>query len=334
MNILSGKKYNWLITGVAGFIGSNLLEKLLLLDQCVIGIDNFSSGNRNNLVQVKNSVKLTSWNNFKFIEGDIRDYKFCIDIVQDIDYVLHQAALGSVVRSIEDPLLTNESNIVGFLNILNASKINNIKSFIYAASSSTYGDSSILPKTEDFIGKPLSPYAVTKYVNELYADVFFKCYNFNSIGLRYFNVFGKRQDPLGQYSAVIPKWINSIINNKLIMVNGDGTTSRDFTHIENVVQANIKAAITSDIRTRNQIYNIAAGKQTSLLELINLIFKLSNELGYNCDLPNIKFQDFRQGDVKHSFANISKAIDLLDYEPNINIENGLKLTIPWIKKHY
>ena len=246
--LLSNPK-KWLITGVAGFIGSNLLEFLLNIDQKVTGIDNFSTGFKRNLDEVKKSVGIKKWKNFNFIEGDIRNASICNEICKKIDFILHQAALGSVPRSIEDPIKTNENNIDGFLNMLYASKKNNIENFVYAASSSTYGDSKNLPKKEDIIGAPLSPYAVTKYVNELYADVFFKCYNVNSIGLRYFNIFGKRQSPDGAYAAVIPKWFDAFIKSEQIYINGDGETSRDFCYIDNCVQANILAACTKKNRS-------------------------------------------------------------------------------------
>ena len=268
---LDQESHHWLITGVSGFIGSNLLESLLLSNQIVTGIDNFSTGRRSNLEQVKNKVSTRKWNNFTFIEGDICNLDDCKAATDNVDFVLHQAALGSVPRSIKDPINTNSSNINGFLNILVASKEANVKSFTYAASSSTYGDHPDLPKKEDNIGSPLSPYAVTKYVNELYADVFFKNYGFNSIGLRYFNVFGKMQDPEGPYAAVIPKWIEAMINNKNININGDGKTSRDFCYVENVVQANLLAATMRSKNGLNQIYNVALGDRNDLNSLFNII---------------------------------------------------------------
>uniref|UniRef100_UPI002AD2296C NAD-dependent epimerase/dehydratase family protein n=2 Tax=Providencia heimbachae TaxID=333962 RepID=UPI002AD2296C len=252
--ILTPKK--WLLTGVAGFIGSNILEKLLKLNQTVVGLDNFSTGFKHNLDDVKSLVSDEQWNNFTFIHGDICDISICKLAVQDVNYVLHQAALGSVPRSIENPIATNLANISGFLNILDASKNANTDSFTYAASSSTYGDHLALPKVEENIGSPLSPYAVTKYVNELYADVYSKIYNFNTIGLRYFNVFGKRQNPNGAYAAVIPKWIDTIFNGDSIEINGDGETSRDFCYIDNVVQMNILAAVAAE-QYKNNIYNVA-----------------------------------------------------------------------------
>lgn len=318
----------WLITGVAGFIGSNLLEHLLKLNQTIIGIDNFATGHQKNIDEVKNSVTEKQWLQFKFIEGDIRDYELCKKALSlNIDFVLHQAALGSVPRSIADPLTSNSTNISGFLNILNASKEAKVKSFTYAASSSTYGDHTSLPKKEDVIGSPLSPYAVTKYVNELYANVYSKSYGFDSIGLRYFNVFGKRQDPNGAYAAVIPKWTASMIKNDDIYINGDGKTSRDFCFIENVVQMNILSA-TANIESKNHIYNVALGDRTSLNELYSLIKNSLNNLGltYN-KLP--KYQDFRSGDVRHSQADISKGIYNLGYCPEFKIFDGIKKSMNW-----
>ena len=246
----------WLITGVAGFIGSNLLETLLKLNQTVIGLDNFATGYQRNLDEVEGLVAPQQWKKFQFIEGDIREYAACEKAVKGVDYVLHQAALGSVPRSIADPVSTNAANITGFLNILDASKNEGVRSFTYAASSSTYGDHPSLPKVEDVIGSPLSPYAVTKYVNELYADVYARNYAFKTVGLRYFNVFGKRQDPGGAYAAVIPKWTASMIHNKKVFINGDGETSRDFCYIENAVQMNILSTTASD-DAKNQVYNVA-----------------------------------------------------------------------------
>ena len=317
----------WLITGVAGFIGSNLLEHLLNLNQTVFGIDNFSTGYRSNLDEVKSTVSENQWSKFTFTEGDIRNLQDCQDLCNRVDYVLHQAALGSVPRSINDPIASNDSNINGFLNMLVASRDCNVKSFTYAASSSTYGDHPALPKVENNIGKPLSPYAVTKLVNELYADVFSKSYNFNSIGLRYFNVFGKRQNPNGAYAAVIPKWTSSIIQGDDIFINGDGSTSRDFCFVENAVQANLLAA-TAKNTSKNQIYNCAVGDRTTLNSLFDLI---KNALIAN-GVDKIKspiYREFRDGDVKHSQADISKAIKLLDYSPEWKIKDGINITMPW-----
>jgi len=326
-NTLKNKKYKWLISGVAGFIGSNLLEALLLLNQEVVGIDNFSTGRKVNLEEVELSVSASQWKNFKLIEMDITDADACITASSNVDFILHQAALGSVPRSIKDPINSNAANISGFLNMLVAAKDNNVKSFIYAASSSTYGDHPALPKVEENIGKPLSPYAVTKYVNELYADVFFDTYNFASIGLRYFNVFGKRQDPNGAYAAVIPKWINAMIQNEPIQINGDGQTSRDFCYVKNVIQANLLAAL-ADSHAQNQIYNVAVGDRTSLEELFIYIQDVlkSNGVVYSCE-P--RYADFRKGDVRHSQASIEKAKNLLSYSPSHTILRGIEEVIPW-----
>ncbi|WP_434571602.1 Vi polysaccharide biosynthesis UDP-N-acetylglucosaminuronic acid C-4 epimerase TviC [Pseudomonas sp. Z3-6] len=318
----------WLITGVAGFIGSNLLETLLKLDQRVIGLDNFATGHKHNLEEVKREVTAQQWERFSFIEGDIRNLKSCEQACSGVDYVLHQAALGSVPRSLNDPITTNATNIDGFLNMLVAARDAKVESFTYAASSSTYGDHPGLPKVESVIGKPLSPYAVTKYVNELYADVFARCYGFNSIGLRYFNVFGKRQDPAGAYAAVIPKWTSSMIKNDDVFINGDGKTSRDFCFIENIVQANLLAATTANKEALNQVYNVAVSGRTDL----NLLFAvLRSELKKN-DVNYIKkaiYRDFREGDVRHSQADISKATTLLGYQPKFDIEQGIASVMPW-----
>jgi len=325
---LNQKPEKWLVTGAAGFIGSNLLETLLRNNQQVIGLDNFSTGHAHNLDEVKNSISTTQWNNFTFIEGDIRNLDTCRKASESITYVLHQAALGSVPRSIADPINTNENNISGFLNMLVASRDAGVKRFVYAASSSTYGDHPGLPKVEDNIGNPLSPYAVTKLVNELYAQVFARTYGFKSIGLRYFNVFGKRQDPNGAYAAVIPKWVEAMITNKLVYINGDGETSRDFCYIDNTVQANILAAITEDEAT-NQIYNVAVGERTSLKDLFELIrVGLENEFPHLHSFKPI-YQDFRAGDVRHSLADISKAKKLLGYCPTHPIYAGIDTALKW-----
>jgi UDP-N-acetylglucosamine 4-epimerase len=341
----------WLVTGVAGFIGSNLLETLLRLDQRVVGLDNFSTGHRHNLDEVSSLVTAEQWANFQFIEGDIRQLENCrramtflpslqvgvadaeIDRAYPVDYVLHQAALGSVPRSLEDPITTNASNIDGFLNMLVAARDANVSRFIYAASSSTYGDHPDLPKVEGNIGKPLSPYAVTKLVNELYAEVFSRCYGFSTIGLRYFNVFGKRQDPNGAYAAVIPKWTTALLHGEDILVNGDGETSRDFCFVANAVQANLLAATTQTPNAANQVYNVAVGERTSLTELYQII---AESLSKQCVLPrspNLIYRDFRPGDVRHSLADISKARALLGYAPAVNVFDGIIAAMPWyIKK--
>ncbi len=322
----------WLITGVAGFIGSNLLEALLRLNQVVIGLDNFSTGHQSNLDEVKFCVSSTQWERFTFIEGDIRELDTCLVAVRDVDYVLHQAALGSVPRSIANPLDTNEVNISGFLNMLNASKEQGVESFTYAASSSTYGDHPALPKLEDNIGNPLSPYAVTKYVNELYASVFARTYNFRSIGLRYFNVFGKRQDPNGAYAAVIPKWALGMIRGEDIYVNGDGETSRDFCFIDNVVQINILAATARD-EVKDNVFNVAVGDRTTLNQLFSSIKNALVNEGVDVD-PMPLYRDFRVGDVRHSQANIEKARNLLGYTPEYKISQGIEKAMPWYVKYF
>ncbi|EHC5806256.1 Vi polysaccharide biosynthesis UDP-N-acetylglucosaminuronic acid C-4 epimerase TviC, partial [Escherichia coli] len=324
---LSSKSETWLITGVAGFIGSNLLEALLKLNQKVVGLDNFATGHQANLDEVKESVSAEQWSAFTFVEGDICEPETCVEVVKGVDHVLHQAALGSVPRSIKDPITTNNTNISGFINMLVAAKDANVRSFTYAASSSTYGDHPALPKIEENIGNPLSPYAVTKYVNELYAQVFARTYGFKSIGLRYFNVFGKRQDPNGAYAAVIPKWTAAMINDEPLYINGDGETSRDFCFIENVVQMNILAA-QSDASARDQVYNVAVGDRTTLNQLFNV---LKNTLKNNNVIYEKKpvYKDFRAGDVRHSQANIDKAKRLLGYVPTHDILDGIKESMPW-----
>lgn len=318
----------WLITGVAGFIGSNLLETLLNLDQRVVGLDNFATGHQHNLDEVHSLVSPAQWARFTFIRGDIRNLDDCRHACAGVDYVLHQAALGSVPRSLADPITTNSANIDGFLNMLVAARDAEVKSFIYAASSSTYGDHPGLPKVEDVIGKPLSPYAVTKYVNELYADVFARSYGFTTIGLRYFNVFGKRQDPNGAYAAVIPKWTAAMIKGKDVFINGDGETSRDFCFIANAVQANLVAATTTDADARNQIYNVAVSDRTTLNQLFGALRQALGENGVCYDrAPN--YRDFRAGDVRHSQADIAKAQRLLGYVPRFDVHAGIKTAMPW-----
>lgn len=326
-------QYCWLITGVAGFIGSNLLQALLKLNQKVIGLDNFSTGYTYNLEQVREQVGEQLWRKFKFMEGDICKLEDCRQACFKVDYVLHQAALGSVPRSIESPILTNESNISGFLNMLVASRDAPVKRFVYAASSSTYGDHPDLPKVESMIGRPLSPYAVTKYVNELYADVFYSCYGVETIGLRYFNVFGPRQDPNGAYAAVIPQWIAALIKGQSLQINGDGETSRDFCYIENVVQVNILAALTNDIEAVNQVYNVALNERTSLNQLYKMILALLVKRFPHLENHKPQYVAFREGDVRHSQADISKAIRLLGYAPTHRIDEGLKQALDWYAAH-
>jgi UDP-N-acetylglucosamine 4-epimerase len=317
----------WLVTGVAGFIGSNLLETLLKLNQKVVGLDNFATGHQHNLDEVKTEASEEQFSKFTFIEGDIRSLDDCKKAVKGVDYVLHQAALGSVPRSINDPSTTNAVNISGFLNMLIAARDEKVKSFTYAASSSTYGDHPGLPKVEETIGNPLSPYAVTKYVNELYADVFARTYDFKTIGLRYFNVFGKRQDPNGAYAAVIPKWTDALINNEEVFINGDGETSRDFCFIENTVQMNILAATANDEAKQN-VFNVAVGDRTTLNTLYQCIQTALNENGViNNSTP--LYRDFRAGDVRHSQADITKAKDKLGYCPQFSIEPGIRFTTNW-----
>ena len=318
----------WLVTGVAGFIGSNLLETLLLLNQKVVGLDNFATGFQHNLDEVQSLVSPQQWQGFRFIEGDIRNFKDCQKACADVDYVLHQAALGSVPRSIADPIATNETNISGFLNMLTAARDTKVSSFTYAASSSTYGDHPALPKVEENIGKPLSPYAVTKYVNELYADVFARTYSFNTIGLRYFNIFGKRQTPDGGYAAVIPKWTAAMIAGDDVFVNGDGETSRDFNFIENAVQANILAATIESIDAKNQVYNVAVGGRTTLNTLFAALKENLSTNGVSYDKDPV-YRDFRAGDVRHSQADICKIQTLLGYNPQFNIVQGIEKAMPW-----
>ena len=318
----------WLVTGVAGFIGSNLLETLLKLNQTVVGLDNFATGHQHNLDEVQSLVTEAQWAKFSFIEGDIRQFADCQKACVGVDYVLHEAALGSVPRSIADPITTNETNISGFLNMLTAARDAGVASFTYAASSSTYGDHPALPKVEENIGKQLSPYAVTKYVNELYADVFAKTYGFKTIGLRYFNVFGQRQDPKGAYAAVIPKWTSSMIAGEDVFINGDGETSRDFCFIENTVQANILAATTENDDAKNQVYNVAVGDRTTLNDLFNAIKAALNENGVVYEKKPVH-RDFRAGDVRHSQASIEKIKNFLEYEPEFIIAQGLKNAMSW-----
>ena len=326
---LNAKPRRWLITGVAGFIGSNLLETLLLNNQKVVGLDNFSTGYQHNLEQVRNAVSSEQWTNFCFLEGDIRSPDTCSKACEEVDFVLHQAALGSVPRSIENPIATNENNISGFLNMLVAARDQSVTRFVYAASSSTYGDHPNLPKVEDIIGSPLSPYAVTKLVNELYAAVFARTYNFRSIGLRYFNIFGQRQDPDGAYAAVIPKWVASILKGESVFINGDGETSRDFCYVKNAVQMNILAATAINKEASNQIYNVALNHRTSLNELFHMIRKKLKARVPGLVENEPIYRDFRAGDVRHSQADISKAQKLLGYQPTHTIDKGLEEAMDW-----
>ncbi|MCU0842700.1 MAG: NAD-dependent epimerase/dehydratase family protein [Thiobacillaceae bacterium] len=331
---LPGEPKTWLVTGVAGFIGCNLLETLLRLDQRVVGLDNFATGHRHNLEQIRAAVTPAQWARFRFIEGDIRSLADCRAACAEVDgkrvdYVLHQAALGSVPRSLEDPITTNGVNIDGFLHMLVAARDTGVRRFVYAASSSTYGDHPALPKIEDRIGKPLSPYAVTKLVNELYADVFARAYDFRTIGLRYFNIFGPHQDPEGAYAAVVPKWVSAMIRGEPVYINGDGETSRDFCYIANTVQANLLAATTDLPEATNQVYNVAVGDRTTLNDLF---FAIRDLLAAR--FPHLRdfqptYRDFRAGDVRHSQADIGKARDLLGYAPTHRIDEGLREAMDW-----
>jgi len=337
---LKDNQCTWLVTGAAGFIGSNLVETLLTLNQKVVGLDNFETGYQYNLDQALEDAQAAlaidnctlNTDNFKFIKGDIRDIETCHQACKEVDYVLHQAALGSVPRSIEDPIRTNKANIDGFLNMLVAARDAEVKRFVYAASSSTYGDHPDLPKIEDKIGSPLSPYAVTKLVNELYAAVFARTYNYNTIGLRYFNIFGKRQDPNGAYAAVIPKWVSSIIKGEEVFINGDGETSRDFCYIENTVQMNLLAATTLNEEATNQVYNTALNDRTSLNQLYQMIEECLIERMSELQKRKPTYRDFRAGDVRHSQAEISKASSLLGYQPSHKIAEGLDEVMGWYVK--
>lgn len=334
---LARNQSTWLVTGAAGFIGSNLVEKLLILNQKVIGLDNFETGHQHNLDQAIEDAQATlatenctlNTDNFTFINGDIRILEDCQQACKGVDYVLHQAALGSVPRSIEDPIRTNKANIDGFLNMLVAAKDANVKRFVYAASSSTYGDHPDLPKVEDKIGNPLSPYAVTKVVNELYASVFAKTYDFKTIGLRYFNIFGKRQDPEGAYAAVIPKWVASILKKEDVFINGDGETSRDFCYIDNTVQINLLAAMTDNDEATDQVYNVALNDRTSLNQLHQMIEQRLIQRVQDLSKKEPVYRDFRAGDVRHSQADISKAQQLLGYQPGFKISDGLDEAMDW-----
>lgn len=327
-NLLTTRR-TWLVTGVAGFIGSNLLETLLKLDQRVVGLDNFSTGHQRNLDEVSGLVTDKQWARFELMTGDITDVDVCGRACGGVDYVLHQAALGSVPRSIEDPVTTHASNNTGFLNMLVAARDNKVEKFVYAASSSTYGDHPALPKVEENIGKPLSPYAVTKYVNELYADVFGRTYGLKSMGLRYFNIFGPRQDPDGAYAAVIPKWIAGFLKQEPVYINGDGETSRDFCYVKNAVQANLLAATTENEEAANQVYNVAVGDRTTLNQLYYFIQKSLASRVDSLELAEPVYRDFRPGDVRHSQADTSKATRLLNYSPTHRINEGLEEAMDW-----
>lgn len=333
LSSLKDSPRTWLVTGAAGFIGSNLVEALLKAGQTVHGMDNLSTGHEHNLRLIREAVSEDQWRRFVFLKTDIRDLKACRKACEGVDHVLHQAAIGSVPRSIEDPIFSNDNNITGFLNMLVASRDAGVKSFVYAASSSTYGDEPTLPKVEDLIGKPLSPYAVTKYVNELYADVFSSAYGFKSIGLRYFNVFGQRQDPAGAYAAVIPQWFSDLLLGRQVFVNGDGETSRDFCFIDNCVQANLLASCAAGEQAWNQVYNVAFGQRTTLNELFALIRNEVAKYKPEAAKAEAVHRDFRAGDVRHSLADISKAEKLLGYEPVDDVRSGLAKAGAWYARY-
>jgi UDP-N-acetylglucosamine 4-epimerase len=326
---LGATRKTWLLTGAAGFIGSNLLEALLRAKQAVVALDNFSTGHQRNLDDVRQNVGEGLWENFTLIRGDIVDLETCQRACAGADYVLHQAALGSVPRSIDKPIATHQNNVDGFLNMLVAAKEAKVKRFVYASSSSVYGDHPVLPKVEHAIGNGLSPYAVSKRINEMYADVFAKCYGTEYIGLRYFNVFGPRQDPNGVYAAVIPKWIAAMLQEQPVYINGDGETSRDFCFVANVVQANLLAATTQNSKALNQVYNIAAAHRTTLNELFELLrSRLAPRFPHLKDLRPV-YQETRPGDVRHSHADITKARELLGYEPTHDVDAGLTEALGW-----
>jgi UDP-N-acetylglucosamine 4-epimerase len=324
------KQNTWLVTGCAGFIGSNLVEALLKQGQRVVGLDNFATGFQHNLDQVEEAVGPQKWASFRFIRGDIRDLATCHEACKGVDYVLHEAALGSVPRSIDDPITSHESNVTGFLNMLVAARDAKVKRFVYAASSAAYGDHPGLPKVEETIGRPLSPYGAGKYMNELYADVFGRCYGLETVGLRYFNVFGPRQDPDGAYAAVIPKWIAAMLRGETVYINGDGETARDFCYIDNVVQANILAATAKGEQVLEQrVYNVALGDQTSLNQLFASLKELLAARDGSFDCPPPVYRDFRAGDVRFSRADVSKARDLLGFKPTVRVHEGLSRALDW-----
>jgi UDP-N-acetylglucosamine 4-epimerase len=325
---VEGARHTWLVTGVAGFIGSSLAERLLELGQTVVGVDNFATGHSRNLDDVRAQVGGEAWQRFRFVEGDIRDLDLCHEICAGADYVLHQAALGSVPRSLADPIATHSANVTGFLNVLLAARDAKVRRFVFAASSSTYGDHPALPKVEDQIGSPLSPYAVTKYVNELYASVFERSYGIETVGLRYFNVFGRRQDPNGAYAAVIPRWVGNLLAGRECVIHGDGETSRDFCFVENVVQANLLAA-TADGEVTGGVYNVAVGDRTTLNELYTLIRDGVVRFRPGVAGARPTYAPFREGDVRHSQADIGKAKRHLGYEPTHTVEQGLAETLEW-----
>jgi UDP-N-acetylglucosamine 4-epimerase len=326
---IANERRTWLVTGVAGFIGSNLLESLLMLDQAVVGLDNFSTGSRENFDQVRSRVGETRWRNFSFIEGDIRSLDACRSACEHVDVILHQAALGSIPRSLDDPVETNGCNLSGFLNMLLAARDCGVARFVYASSSSVYGDNPRQPKVESQIGRLLSPYALTKYADELYAEVFSRCYESKTIGLRYFNIFGPRQTAENAYAAVIPAWLSAMLRNEIVYINGDGKTARDFCYVDNAVQANLRAAMVDDPAALNQVYNVAVDAQTSLDELFLMIRSVLAQ--HYPRFQNIQpvYRDFRLGDVRFSQADISKAHRLLGYQPSIRVKQGIEQTVDW-----
>jgi UDP-N-acetylglucosamine 4-epimerase len=331
---VAATRRRWLVTGAAGFIGSHLVETLLAFGQDVVGLDNFATGHERNLEDVRNAVGEDARERFAFIEGDIADLATCRRACDGVGLVLHQAALGSVPRSIADPLATHAANATGFVNMLVAARDAGVQRFVYAASSSTYGDHPALPKVEDAIGRPLSPYAVTKYLNELYADVFARCYGVETIGLRYFNVFGTRQDPEGAYAAVIPRWIRAIVRGEPVTIYGDGETSRDFCFVANAVQANLRAALATDAAALNQVYNVAVGQRTALNELFDALAALVRERSPGLKIPRPIHEAVRAGDVRHSQADIGKAVRLLGYAPTHDLRGGLQAALPWYLARY
>lgn len=331
---LAGQRYHWLVTGAAGFIGSHLTEALLQLGQQVTGIDNFSTGHPANLAEVRRGVGAEAWSHFRFVEGDICEPNACRRVAEGVQFILHQAALGSVPRSIDDPLATHSSNLTGFLNILLAARDARVRRLVYASSSSVYGDHPALPKVEDQIGRPLSPYAVTKLADELYAGTFSRCYQVPLIGLRYFNVFGPRQDPAGAYAAVIPQWLTALIANAPVFINGDGESSRDFCYVGNVVQANLLAAMTEDASALGQVYNVAFGGRTTLNQLYQQLRTLTAERYPHAATHSVQYRGFRPADVRHSLADIGKARRLLGYEPAHSVSDGLKASVDWYAGQY
>lgn len=325
--------YRWLVTGAAGFIGSHLVENLLELGQEVVGLDDFSTGHEYNLAHVQSKVSESDWKQFSFIEGSIEDFDACLEACSKCDYVLHQAALCSVPQSIEDPLKTQRLNDTGFLNVLIAARQANVRRLVYASSSAVYGTNATLPKKEELIGSPLSPYAASKRCNEINADTFYQAYGFESIGLRYFNVFGQRQDPNGAYAAVIPRWIHALLDDEEVDIFGDGKTTRDFCHVSNVVQANILAATSTTPGSVNQVYNVATGHHITLNELYQMLKIRVSSLKPSLNPASPVYLPSRSGDIVHSYADISKAKTLLGYIPSVSLSEGITETLPWYSKH-